>query len=500
MIKNKKLIILFSFVLIAVLMACSMGGDKTTQEPTREEATAEMPTEESSAEAPTEESTSPLKPTKSSGLIFPTKVGSSQGGSGSSGGSGGSSGKLEVINPTFYVDTYDATHIIGMVQNNSSQMVSYIELNLEARNADGKTLLKDGNDAAMESTTIYPMLTNLFPGESSPFESILYLENETVASVNVTVASSYEGDETRLNVSVENTQLLNLGDGDYYLTGEVVNQSDEPVVMHNMAGALMDANNQAAAVNHAYYYSHSLAAAGNKDGMDRSPFIIGFNGPADSNLTEFQVFLDPIQPFEDYPIEMNVSLSHFYFDEYGSLHLVGVVENKGLTVQSGTLVAGVYDANGIVLDAGTDYVGFYLEPNTSIPFDANSFSIIYWNDELVNRADNYTVQVDPYYSDEPYGQVVPLETFTITENLNGSYWEFSGELTNDSGKELGWGVAVVAVYSGDTLVGASNAFFYPSSGSIPVGGTEPFNVYLSLDPNLDFNSLTYKVFVQGITE
>ena len=183
MYKNKISILVFVLLLAISLMACSIGGSKATEVPTSPPKATEVP-----AKAPTQSVATTESPTQEIPTAEPVTQGGADG--------------LEVIHPIFYQDAYDGYHVVGLVKNNSNRPVSAVELTLEARNADGVSLLKDNNDAAVETTIFYPKLVYLFPGESTPFDYSFDIENDTLASIHVTATNSYSADTTRVEASV----------------------------------------------------------------------------------------------------------------------------------------------------------------------------------------------------------------------------------------------------------------------------------------------------------
>jgi hypothetical protein len=478
MYKNKISILAFVVLLAISLMACSIGGTKATEVPA---STVDVPNQ--ATEAPTQQAA----PTDPSTVAPPIPKPASQ-----DTGEG-----LEVINPIFYQDAYDAYHVVGLLKNTTDRAISDVELSLEARNADGVSLLKDDNDAVAETTSFSPMLLYIFPGESAPFDYYFYAENESLASIQVTATSSYPTDTTPGDVQVANTALLNAGSGEYYITGEVINQSSSPAYIKDLSGALLDESGNVVAAEWSHGFSYYLAPAGDSAGLDRTPFTIDLSGPEDSDYKDFKVFPGAVVTDETYNYDLSVSLTNSYFDEYGSFHVVGTLENRGLQPTYAELVTGLYDANGIVLDADSFNENYSIEPGMTVPFDSTYFTIVGSNEDYANRVDHYTVQIDPYWTMEPYYDLVTLKTIQITDTIDGSFWSFTGEITNDSGKDCGSAILVVAAYAGETLVAVNTTSIFPQDDSIAPGDAEPFDLTLYLEPGVDASTLTYKVFLQG---
>jgi len=479
MYKNKISILVFVLLLAISLMACSIGGSKATVVPTSPPKATEVP-----AKVPTQSVATTESPTQEIPTAEPITQGGADG--------------LEVINPIFYQDAYDGYHVVGLVKNNSNWPVSAVELTLEARNADGVSLLKDNNDAAVDTTIFYPRLLNLFPGESTPFDYSFDIENDTLASIHVTATNSYAAKTTRVEASVVKTEFLNAGSGEYFITGEVVNNSSTPMYLNDMAGAVLDDSGNVVANDWSFSHSYFLAPAGDEGGMDRTPFLISLSGPDDSDYKDFQVFLDAVVADEMVIPDLDIQLTNAYFDEYNDFHVVGTVENRGLETYAPDLVTGLYDVSGVVLDVSSVGSAFFIEPGKTVPFDAHYFSIVGWNDDTAIRVDNYTVQMDPDWTIAAViNEVVSLNTVNLTESVNGNTWEFSGEVTNDSTRELGRFNLMIAAYDGDTLVAIGESTCFPQDGGYAPGDVESFNITIYLSPDMDASTLTYKVILQG---
>jgi hypothetical protein len=193
-----------------------------------------------------------------------------------------------------------------------------------------------------------------------------------------------------------------------------------------------------------------------------------------------------------------VKLTNAYFDEYNDFHVVGTVENRGTETYAPDLVTGVYDANGNVLDTSSLGMAFYVEPGKTVPFDATYFNIVGWSEDTANRLDRYTVQVDPYWTNAAYlSEVVSLNTVNLTQSVNGNTWEFAGEVTNDTTRELGRLNLMVAAYNGETLVAVGVTSLFPQDASYAPGDVESFSITVYLGSEMDASTLTYKAFLQG---
>lgn len=471
--KKNKLAMLAAVVMLALsMLACSLGGSKATEVPP----TAVPPT----AVPPTAVPPTAVPPTAA-----PTTPPSSN------------APDLEIIDPHFYQNDWGDYHIIGLVKNNTNRAKSSIELSLEVRDAGGASILKDSDGKITESTTIYPLLDNLFPGQTSPFDYYLSKDDGTPATVKVEATGSLSSSEEQSDVVVENVELFMGDPGEYYISGELVNKSSSGSKVDSLAGAVLDDQGKMVAADWSVTYAYYLAPNGDAGGMDRSPFVISIDGPTDADYSGFATYVDGIVT-DEIPIqEIYVTLTYDYFDEWGDFHVVGTLENGSNVKYSTYLVTGLYDENGVVLDAASSSLPMYLDPGAVIPFDATYFSSVGWNDAQAERVDNYTTQIDPYWTYEAAYETVMMTSYTVSDVRDDSNWTFTGEVTNDSGKALSWIVVLVAVYNGDTLVGTDYYSIYPDGDEFAAGSKASFEVSADLDPGLNDSTLTYELMVQG---
>ncbi len=466
--KNKFAMLAAVVMLALSMLACSLGGTKATAVPP----TAVPPTQ---APAPTR-----VPPTAA-----PTTPPVAN------------APDLEIINPTYYLNDYGDYHVVGLVKNNTDRAKSSIELTLEIRDASGASILKDSDDKVIESTVIYPLLDNLFPGQSAPFDFYLSKDDGVPADLTAEITGSLSSSETQAEVVVENAEMFMGDPGEYYISGELVNKSNEGSKVDSLAGAVLDDAGNVVAADWSVSYSYYLAPAGDAGGMDRSPFIISIDGPVHENYTGYATYVDGIVS-EEIPVqEIYVDLTYDYFDDWGDFHVVGTLENGSDVRYSTYLVTGLYDEFGVVIDAASSSMPMYLEPGQVIPFDATYFSSVGWNDGQAERVDNYTTQIDPYWTYEAPYETVALKTFTVTESKDGDSWNFTGDVTNDSGKDLSWMIVLVAIYDGDTLVGTDYYSIYPDGDAFTAGSKGSYDISANVDPLLAGKTLSYEFIIQG---
>ena len=106
--------------------------------------------------------------------------------------------------------------------------------------------------------------------------------------------------------------------------------------------------------------------------------------------------------------------------DFGDFHIVGVIENQGTDTYYTSLLGGVYDANGLVVDAGTVSVPLYIKAGEVVPFDVSYWNLVSWNDEISASIDTFTVQIDPYWTYTVDYDLVDLTNVTTTKDERSS--------------------------------------------------------------------------------
>jgi archaellin len=121
-----------------------------------------------------------------------------------------------------------------------------------------------------------------------------------------------------------------------------------------------------------------------------------------------------------------------------------------------------------------------------------------WNSKQASRLHNYTVQVDPWSTYPPSWETVALSASNAQVQKDGASWTFTGNVVNDSGKELSGETVVIAVLDAQNKLVATNyTFVWPEGDTFPNGATSNYEVTVYLDPNADTTGYTYQVLVQG---
>jgi len=408
---------------------------------------------------------------------------------------------LAVVGYNTFTDASNYFHVSGEVKNNDQRVLTNMELTIIIKDASGKTLLTDTNNKPVDSVTFSPMLSNLAPGEISPFDYSLDATAGTPdpKSVSVKVTGMNTGDVTRANVEVENTQMVASGTDYYLVTGEIANKGGKPVEVHDLAAALVDQDGKVLAADYSVDYAIDLLPFGDQDNRDLTPFTLTINNPG-TEPADYKIYLDAQETDLGTTYPVQVDLTNNYFDNSSSFHIVGTVTNQSSETLTVELVAGLYDKDGIVLDAYTTSSPVNLAPDEVMPYDISSFSNVNYNSDEAKRLDHFTVQVDDYFTFPSAIESVPLKSSgdSAEKDDTNAEWTVTGQVTNTSGKALSSEIVMVQVVDTDGKVIAVNYdWISPSGDSIAAGETGSYKVVVPLEPGIDTSSYTVKTFVKG---
>lgn len=340
------------------------------------------------------------------------------------------------------------------------------------------------------------MLYTLSPGEASPFEYSYETKQGTPASFNVAISGQQTGSVNRASLTTENVQLVDDGQGWYYLTGELVNTSNQWAHINSMAGAVLDDSNRVLSADWTATYATEVAPAGDDAGRDRTPFEINFPNPG--GATKWHVYLDAdvTDSVIDYP--MGVTISNTYFDQYGSFHVVGWLANNSDKLLDSLAVAGVYGADKTVLDSSYSFIPIPVKPGAKAAFSVSSFSSINYNPNQASLVSTTSIQADPWFTYPPTNAVVDLSASGETITKNGGTWTFDGSVSNTSDKSLSGATVVVMVMDAQNkLIGMEYTSISPSGDAIAPGETNSYSVQVYLDPKADTSGYATSTVVVG---
>lgn len=457
-----------SLVFIAALtvLACGVsGGDAEPTAPpaaTSVPATATTPPQPTATLAPTSAPEATAAPTTASGEVPP----------------------IEIVMVNGYLDTFESWNIVGLVRNNTDRAIDNVEIEVE---------LFDANEASLYKETTYIDLYSLAPGEVSPFSYVVYETLPTADHFLATVVGNGVTELSRAVPEVVNTRLTHDDSGDTHLTGEILNSTDQPIVVNSLAGATFDASGQILTANS---YSVSIRYL---DPGSSGPFRITIPG-ADTGteaIDSFEIFVDaevsePIAPFG-----VTISDAYNYIDTFDNLHLTGEVTNDGTATLNINLIAAIYDVNGIVLDAADVTLPFSaVAPGETVPYDFDFWGPLNYAIGLVDEADSYTIQVDAYWTWDTTTELITLSTQNDVNTIDAFGGEFNGQVVNDSGGAIS--NVTILIYMRDLASGQVIATGYDYYfDEIAAGGTVDYTVFVDVPTDFDVNSAEYFVVVKG---
>jgi hypothetical protein len=404
---------------------------------------------------------------------------------------------LSITSTNAFVDSYGTYRVVGEVVNNGSNPVTSVELTVEIKDASGNSLLKDDNGNTVTGATLSPMLYTLAPGEGSPFEYSYDTNNGTPATYNVTVTGQQTGSADRATIKHDNVQLVDDGAGWFYLTGELVNTGTKWAHINSLAGAVQDASSNVLSADWTSTYTTELAPAGDASGRDRTPFEASFPNPG-SGASQWALYWDAdnLESVTDYP--MAVTLTNGYFDQYGSFHVVGWLENGSTSTLNSLMVAGLYADDNTTLDASYSFIAVPIRASAKVAFNISSFSNVDYNQAEAARLSTYTAQADPWFTYPPVSEPVDLSDIGGAVKKDGATLTFSGNVTNTSGQSLtSFTVVAMVMDASNNLVAVGYTTVYPTGEAIAAGDSNEYSVTVELDPNVDATGFSTSTLVLG---
>ncbi len=371
---------------------------------------------------------------------------------------------------------------VGILTNYTDKTWGGIEFAITVLDSDGKTVLTD---------TAYLLVDHIAPGESMPFAWWGGTDLPENPQVEVDVVAKEESDLPRSRLDVENTRVATTDEGDIYITGELVNNTDHPVMAGDVAAAVFSGGHildaDYADVNVDYY------APG-----ERGPFLISFDATPElvDQMDDFAIYVDAQNTDEITPWEIRFESDYRYVDTWGSMHLVGEITNLDdedtLDVR---LVAAYYNANGEVLDVDYTDLPLLLEPGDTGPYDMDNWAVFYDIPDTLDMIADYTIQVDLGWTFTMNPDAIPLDYKLNDVTIEDNTATFTGTVTNNSGDDADSARVVIGMRDAEgKLVALGSTFLFDP---IPNGESADFEIDINLDPALDPNTLENFVIVVG---
>ena len=405
-------------------------------------------------------------------------------------------GELAITSKNAFSDRDGNYRVVGLVVNNTNEVLSSIALAVEIKDESGNSMLKDDNGNRAPSTIIYPLLYTIAPGEASPFIYSFDTTNGVPASYNVTISSHQTGNANRATLQWEKVQIVDDGSGWSYLTGELVNKGSQWAHINSLAGGVVDDSNALLSADWTSTYTTELAPGGDALGRDRTPFEVNFPNPGGATQWKLYWDADIIDNVTDYPLE--AITTNLYFDQYGSAHLIGWMTNQSSQVLDSLVIAGLQAADGTVLDSSYAYIPIPIKPGATAPFSVSAFGSVNYNAKQASAVVNASAQADPWFTSPPTSESVELTASNETVQKNGATWIINGSVNNTSGKDLSGATVVVMVMDPQNkLIAMEYASISPAGAAIVAGETYPYSISIMLDPAADSTSFTTTTLVIG---
>ncbi|RLC89734.1 MAG: hypothetical protein DRI77_15420 [Chloroflexi bacterium] len=396
------------------------------------------------------------------------------------------SGDLQVVAVNGYQGRNEDWRVVGLVTNGTDRAVDSVEIEVEILDASGTSLYSE-----VANTSLY----NLAPGETSPFSWWVTEDLPDADSVTAMVVGQSTTTLERAQVEIRGTVMIVDDDGDLYVTGEIVNDGDQPVEINGLAAATFDGDGEIVTANDAGVLLRYL-----KPGAS-GPFRVTMDGPASGveEIVEYDIYLDAEITSPEDEMALLLSEHHDYVDSrFEDLHLVGEVMNDDDESWNVTLLAAIYDADDNVIDASSLSLPVSaLAPGETIPYDFDSWGPLNYKAGFIEQAVRYTVQWDPYWTwttDTVYEELSTVNDERLPVSANG-LGTFTGQVVNDSGETLDYAIIILGLRdSTGQIVGTDSMTVWDD---LAVCASAEYAIYVDFDPDLDVDSLSYFTLVRG---
>ena len=476
--KHQLGILVFILSLALMTLACGLGSAPApTQEPPPVASATQPPADPTEPPAATEPSAKPtaIPPTEAPAEEKPTDEPAPP----------PPANEIAVDVVHDYIDNYDTLHIIGLVTNYTDRAVDSVEVQIEIFDADDNSLFTD---------VTYLGLSSLMPGETSPFHKV-YNDLPDADHYAATIVGQSVSDAERATLKIDGDMLTIDDNGNLHVTGNLINNTDTPVDVRNMAVAIFDADgNLFTAV------TYPSAMIRHLDPGEEGPFRITMTGPKDgtANIGEYTLYpeAENSDPADVYDLTFSED-NYYYIDTHDSFHLIGEITNNSDLSLSVSLVAGIYDADGNVLDAAiTDLPLFSISPGQTMPYDFSYWGPLNDKASALDMAASYTVQWDPYWTWENSRAYVEISTQNDTHEVSSYQMTFTGEVLNDSDEDITGATVIVNMYDIETgeLIATDYGGVYDE---IPVNGIADYTIWLDIPDGFDINTVKYTIQAYG---
>jgi len=412
------------------------------------------------------------------------------------------SGKLEVQNLTGYLDGSKYFHVVGLITNGTDKPVNNMQVALQLSDSSGKTVLQDDSGNPTSTVSIDPFINTLDTGESSPFD--FYLSTQATDTASWKPKVTITGNDTpaslqRVPVEVHNPQINAHSDGEIFLSGELVNQSDKPAQINGFAAAMLDAAGNVVGATSVNATARLLAPAGDANGLDRTPFVMGISGPvADGAKPAY--YLDAVQAD---PVDLqnsaglHLKLNNSYVDADNGVHIIATITNSGTDTVTVQAVAGLYDQSGSVLDADSGSTPLDMPPGSSSPAIFYYFPSVNGDSTLIQKVVSYTAQIDPYWLISVQHDLLDLTATNVTTDTSGSDITIKGTVVNTSKQTIDNPTVVVVAKGADGNLIAGDWTGADATGPVKPGAKTTFSLTVQMPDKSDPAAAAYTILVQA---
>jgi hypothetical protein len=384
-----------------------------------------------------------------------------------------SEGQINIREVNGFSDEYNTWYIYGLISNDTSRTVNDIMIEIQLLDAGGGVLYTD---------TTNPAIRTLTPGEDAPFILYTYEALTGVHTIAAFIVGNGSSEVARANLDFSGTTVwYDSTFNDVYLSGNVTNNTADPVLISGLAAALLHEDGRLASANAAFPFLNYLAP-----GIS-APFRVIFDVPADeaATWTNYNLYLDAKFTTQAGLLNLVTSQEHTgYLDAYEKFHLVGTISNNTEAYQNVRLVAGIFNDAGDCIDAASLYLPVAVSPGESLPYDFDLWGALDSTREAYRSATQYEIYIDWYATSEAYIIPVKITTSGDSNSYDGYSATFSGNVVNNAGRALDSATVIVALF--DRTTGEMIVTDYTHvSGPIEDGGTVPYAV--NLYPQADFD-------------
>lgn len=470
-------IVIFTLAIILSILACGGGAAPTATNPPPPTNTAPPPP----TNTPVPPTNTPLPPTNTP--LPPTNTPLPPTNTPESGGT--TPAQINISDLSGYKDEYNDWHIVGLVTNDTERAVNSLQIEVE---------IFDKNDNSLYKEIAYSSLYSLAPGEVTPFELWVYEDLPNADHFKATLVGQGVAELTRATLDYQAITMVVDDNNQIALTGELVNNTKDPVDVNGLAAAIFDSTGSLVTASYVGSLRHHLEPG------ESGPFSFTIYAPTDvvNSLKDYKLYQDAVVVDPATTYDLVLSDKHYdYVDTWGNFHLVGEVTNNSDKYLNVSLVAGVYDETGNVLDASSKSLPVSsIAPGETIPYDFSYWGPIDTVKGTYDKAKTYQVMVDWYWTWESSTIMVDLTTQKDQNSYDSDQGKFTGEVVNNTGKELSSATVIVSLY--DKTSGQVIATYYDwLSDKIADGATAAYEVNIDLPSGFDANNVEYIILAKG---